>query len=161
MSSNVYTKGWVKSPSATLGQFTIGTDSANPIELTHRIEYQVAGNSDRAAVRGGAFTVAAEPPISIGPPLRCGPWVAIYDTSAPRGHRRVTYAVQGSVHIPARFAIDWIKVDKQGKYFDGDGSIVKDWYGYGAEVVAVSDSVVAATREGVRESAPLITTPAS
>jgi len=137
------------------------TLGANPIGLTHRIEYQAAGNSDRASVQGGAFTVDSEPPISIGPPLRGGPWVAIYDASWPHGHRRVTYAVQGSAHIPGRFAIDWIKVDKQGRYFVGDGSVVRDWYGYGAEVLAVSDSVVAATRDGVAESATLIKNPAS
>src|SRR3984957_13583743 len=38
---------------------------------------------------------------------------------------------------------------------------VRDWYGYGAEVLAVSDSVVAATRDGVAESATLIKNPAS
>jgi len=134
----------------------LGTSGIDPIRLTHRIEYQVSGQPDRASVQGGALTVNADPPVSIGPPLHGGPWVAIYDTSWERGHRRVPYAVQGSVHIPGRFAIDWIKVDKQGRYFAGDGSIVKDWYGYGAEILAVADSVVAATRDGVPESATLI-----
>jgi murein DD-endopeptidase len=139
----------------------LGMSGANAIGLTHRIEYQPAGHSDRASVQGGAFTVSTEPPVSVGPPLRGGPWVAIYDTSWERGHRRVPYAVQGSAHIPGRFAIDWVKVDKNGKYFNGDGSIVEDWYGYGAEVLAVADSVVAATRDGVPEGAALIENPAS
>jgi len=56
------------------------------------------------------------------------------------------------VHIPGRFAIDWIKVERNGKYFDRDGSIVADWHGYGAEVLAVADSIVATTRDGVAES---------
>jgi murein DD-endopeptidase len=137
----------------------LGTADADPIALTHRIEYQLSGTSGRAAVQGGAFTVSAEPPVSVGPPLRGGPWVAIYGTSWERGHRRVPYAIQGSVHIPGRFAIDWIKVDKKGKYFDGDGSNVRDWYGYGAEVLAVTDGVVAATRDGMSESATLIKNP--
>lgn len=139
----------------------LGMSGANAIGLTHRIEYQASGHWDRTSVQGGAFTVSAVQPVSIRPPLHGGPWVAIYDTSWERGHRRVPYALQGSVHIPGRFAIDWIKVDKNGKYFDGDGSIVKDWYGYGAEVLAVADSVVAATRDGVPESATLIKNPAS
>jgi len=52
------------------------------------------------------------------------------------------------------------KVDEQGKYFDGDGLNVKDWYGYGAEVLAVMDGVVAATRDGYPESATLAKNPA-
>jgi murein DD-endopeptidase len=138
-------------PLATLG--------APPIALRHRIEYQASETSDRASVQGGAFTLSTEPPVAVGPPLRGGPWVAIYDASWERGHRRVPYAVQGRVHIPGRFAIDWIKVDKNGKYFDGDGSNVKDWYGYGAEVLAVLNSVVAATRDGLPESAMLAKDP--
>jgi murein DD-endopeptidase len=130
------------------------------VTLSHRIEYQASERPGRASVQGGAFTLSAEPPVSIGPPLRGGPWVAIYDTSWERGHRRVAYAVQGSVHIPGRFAIDWIKVDKKGKYFDGDGSRVRDWYGYGAEVLAVADSIVVATRDGMPESATLAKNPA-
>jgi murein DD-endopeptidase len=133
---------------------------APPSTLTHRIEYQAPARADRAFVQGGVFKVSTEPPLAVGPPLRGGPWAAIYDASWERGHRRVPYAVQGSVHIPGRFAIDWIKVDERGKYFDGDGSNVKDWYGYGAEVLAVMDGVVAATRDGVPESAKLVINPA-
>jgi len=39
---------------------------------------------------------------SLSPPLRGGPWVAIHNASWELGHRRVPYAVQGSVHIPGR-----------------------------------------------------------
>jgi murein DD-endopeptidase len=129
---------------------------ATSITASHRVEYEAPGTSNRAAVEGGAFTANMERISSIGPPLRGGPWVAIYDASWKRGHRRVPYAVEGSVHIPGRFAIDWIKVDKSGKYFDGNGSNVKDWYGYGAEVLAVADGVVTATRDGVPESSTLL-----
>jgi murein DD-endopeptidase len=137
------------------------TSDANSIALTHRLEYQATGQPNRASVLGGTFTINAEPPISIGPPVRGGLWVAIYNTSWPRGHRRVPYSVEGSVHIPGRFAIDWIKVDKQGKYFDADGSNVRDWYGYSSEVLAVKDGTIVAARDGVPESATLVTNPAS
>jgi murein DD-endopeptidase len=134
----------------------IATHGANPFAVRHRVEYQASGSSDHASVEGGTFAPSAERLSSIGPPLRGGPWVAIYNTSWERGHRRVPYAVDGSVHIPGRFAIDWIKVDTNGKYFNGDGSTIKDWYGYGAEVLAVSDGIVAATRDNVAESLTLV-----
>jgi murein DD-endopeptidase len=137
----------------------VGMVGANPTKLRHRIEYLVLGESDRASAQGGAFTVSAEQPVSIGPPLRGGPWVAVYGTSWERGHRRMLYAASGSAHIPGRFAVDWIKVNESGKYFHGDGSNVKDWNGYGAEVLAVADGVVAATRDDVPESVTLVKNP--
>ena|ERR1700683_62859 len=77
-----------------------------------------------------------------------------------RGHQRVLYAVAGRVHIPGRVVIECSKVDKEGRYFRGDGSNIRDWYGYGAEVLAVMASAVAATRDGVPKSPTLIKNPA-
>lgn len=128
--------------------------------LTHRIEYEVRSEvPELAVVEGGAFRIRDEPRLSLGPPLRGGSWAAIYNATWERGHRRVLFAVQGSVHIPGRFAIDWIKVERNGKYFDRDGSRVADWYGYGAEVLAVADSIVATTRDGVAESSVVAENP--
>jgi murein DD-endopeptidase len=125
--------------------------------LIHRIEFDVLSKTpERAVVEGGALKIRHEPLQSLGPPLRGGPWVAVYNASWELGHRRVPYAVQGSVHIPGRFAIDWMKVDKNGKYFDNNGSKVSDWYGYGADVLAVTDSIVAATRDGIAEQSTVV-----
>jgi murein DD-endopeptidase len=121
--------------------------------LTHEIEFEVQStNRERAAVEGGNFVIHNEPMAIIGAPLRGGPWVAVYNESWELGHRRVLYAIKGRVHVPGRFAIDWMKVDTNGKYFQGDGSKVTDWFGYGAEVIAVSDGVVVATRDGIAEN---------
>jgi murein DD-endopeptidase MepM/ murein hydrolase activator NlpD len=136
------------------------TLGASSIALTHRIEYGAVSNSgQRLVLQGGAFIVRNEPRVTLGSPLHGGPWIAVYDASWERGHRRVPFAIQGSVHVPGRFAIDWIKVDKEGKYFYGDGTKVVDWYGYGAEVLAVADSVVAATRDYLAESATVLKNP--
>ena len=128
--------------------------AAAPRTLSHKVEYELR-SGDAAVVEGGAFRVGNEPLLSLGPPLRGGPWAAIYHPSWERGHRRVAYAVQGSVHIPGRFAIDWIKVDQNGRYFDADGAKVSDWFGYGAEVLAVADGTVVAARDGIAESATI------
>jgi murein DD-endopeptidase len=125
--------------------------------LTHRIEFEVLStNSERTIVEGGQLVVRNEPTATIGPPLRGGPWVAIYNEAWELGHRRVLYAVNGRVHVPGRFAIDWVKVDKNGKYFEADGSKVTDWFGYGAEVIAVSDAVVAFAQDEVAESSLVV-----
>ncbi|WP_158628716.1 M23 family metallopeptidase [Dyella choica] len=118
--------------------------------ITQRISYATS-SGQTFSVDGGAFAVDTRKPLQLGPPLRGGPWVAIYDARWERGHRRVMYAIDGSVHIPARFAIDWIRVGAHGGYARGDGAAPSQWFGYGAQVLAVADAVVASTGEGIPE----------
>src|SRR5690606_40933175 len=55
------------------------------------------------------------------------------------GHRRYIYAVEGEATIPGRYAIDWILLDDNGRYVAGDGNVVANRFGYGAEVLSVAD----------------------
>lgn len=104
-------------------------------------------------ISGGAATpeTAALPRLS--PPLRGGPWVAVYDPGMERGHRRVFYATDGSATLPGRFAIDWMKVDTRGKLSSGDANIPANHYGFGAEVLAVADGTIVALRDDVPDPA--------
>lgn len=128
-----------------------------PRALTHRVGYVVAGGDANAAfvVEGARTPVADAPPLALGPPLRGGPWAAIHAPEWPRGHRRVLYAVDGRVRIPGRFAIDWVKLDAGGRSAHGDADRVANSLGYGADVLAVADAVVAAVRDDVAESATI------
>jgi len=122
-----------------------------PAALDHRVEYDLAGTP--AVADPVRVAVPSVPPLHLGPPLRGGPWVAIHDPSWPRGHRRVFYTVDGRTRIPGRYAIDWMKVDAAGRTSRGDDDQVRSWFGYGADVIAVADGVIAATRDDFRESA--------
>jgi murein DD-endopeptidase MepM/ murein hydrolase activator NlpD len=120
----------------------------------HRLEHMLAYrslNDESHVVRGGEFSAASAKPIVLGPPLRGGPWAAIYSAAWARGHRRVLYTVNGKVHIPGRFAIDWIKLDNAGKHARGGGSRPADWYGYGEQVLAVADATVADAQDDMDE----------
>jgi hypothetical protein len=55
----------------------------------------------------------------------------------------------GKARIPARYAIDWIKLGADGSRARGDESRVASWHGHGAEVLAVADAVVADARDDV------------
>lgn len=125
-----------------------------PRALEHRIAYHVADEDPRqpAVVQGAHVPVQTEPPMVLTPPLRGGPWAAVYNPSWERGHRRVVYAIDGRARIPGRHAIDWFLLDAEGRFARGDQDAVTSWYGYGADVLAVADSVVAATRNDVVES---------
>ena len=102
-----------------------------PDVLGHRVSFELltATGREPGAIDGGEVAVRRETPIALDPPLRGGPWAAVYDPSSVGGHRRAIFAVNGRARIPARFAIDFVKLSD-------------DTRGYGADVLAVSDAAV-------------------
>ncbi|MPZ19151.1 MAG: peptidoglycan DD-metalloendopeptidase family protein [Luteitalea sp.] len=125
--------------------------------MAHRVEYTNAGAA--GTVQGAHIQVRDESPPVLGPPLRGGPWAAIHHPSWARGHRRFLYAVDGRARIPGRFAIDWVRLDAKGRKARGDQDVIANWLGYGADVLAVANATVAATRDNVAESARISTHP--
>jgi murein DD-endopeptidase len=121
-----------------------------PRVLRHRVRY-LSGRA-AAEVEGGEITVRARERRALGPPLRGGPWAAVYAWEWSRGHRRVFYTLDGRARLPGRFAIDWVRQDERGRTERGDADIVENSLGYGAEVLAVADARVAAVRDGIAES---------
>lgn len=134
-------------------EFSLGGRTP-PGTLHHRITCTSARSAEHAAitVEGAHTDLAREPPVVLGPPLRGGPWVAIHEPSWERGHRRMLYAVDGRARLPGRYAIDFIRLDPEGRYTRGDEDRIDHWYGYAAEVLAVADAVVASVRDDVAES---------
>jgi len=112
----------------------LALDEGTPVPdvLRHRVSFELstATGPEAGAIEGGAIAVRRGTPIVLDPPLRGGPWVAIYDPSSVGGHRRAIFAIDGRARIPARFAVDWVKLSD-------------DTHGYGADVLAVSDATVA------------------
>lgn len=56
--------------------------------------------------------------------------------------------------ICQRFAIDFMRLDEQGRAQTGDGTRNHDYPGYGQEVVSVADARVLSVIDGVAENAP-------
>ena len=123
-------------------------------QLVHRLRFETSGKQvdSTDAVTMGVVTLLKAPTLILGSPLGSGNWAAIYDPVWRNGHRRVIYTLNGHAGIPGRYAIDFIKLDSQGRLSNGDEDVVKDWYGYGAEVLAVADGVVASTRDDFQET---------
>jgi murein DD-endopeptidase len=103
-------------------------------------------------VVGGPTRVSGEARM-IGPPLRGGPWWAANGPSNNSGHRRTLIAVDGRARIPERFASDWAR-EENGDLFKGDSSKNSSYYGYGAEVLAVSDGTVVSVSDYLVENVP-------
>ncbi|WP_448140597.1 M23 family metallopeptidase [Sphingopyxis fribergensis] len=114
---------------------------------------KVGADNASFTTSGGAATAAPTDLPRLSPPLRGGPWVAVYDPGMERGHRRVFYATEGSATLPGRFAIDFMKADTGGKLSSGDANIPANHYGFGAEVLAVADGTIVGIRDDVPDPA--------
>ncbi len=136
---------------------TLPAGARVPRRLTHRLAYEavLSHTHEPGEVSGGNVAVEQRAPVTLSPPLRGGPWVAIYDAAVPRGHRRVLFALDGKARIPARFAIDWFRLDAHGHHARDDEQDVANWLGYGEDVLAVADGTVVATRNDYPESRSL------
>lgn len=133
---------------------TVPVASMAATHLIHHVVYTDA-NAREASVDAAGLVSRAPASTTLGPPLRGGPWVAIYDARWERGHRRVIYTTGGQAKVPGRFAIDWIRVGPHGGFAKDKGELPAQWYGYGADVLAVADAAVASTGEGIAEPASL------
>lgn len=129
-------------------------------QIAHRIVFVDLSSGEKHSIQGIPLDLKKQKEVILGPPLGSGNWAAVYEPVWERGHRRVVYTVDGKARIPGRYAIDFIMLDNQGRYAKGDEDFIKNWYGYGVDVLAVSNGVVASARDDFSESPTLSGHPA-
>ena len=138
---------WVTLPRAT----------AAPAILRHRLTVSGADSTGKATTDTvGRFLVpvhAAEP-LVLSAPFTGGPWVALDGPSNTSSHRRTALPLDGQARIGQRFATDWVQLGTDGRGFHGDSLVNRNWYGYGATVIAVADGIVTGTKDGIIENVP-------
>jgi Peptidase family M23 len=90
----------------------------------------------------------------IGPPLEGGRWVALNGCCDANGaHRPSSQTVNGGLYFAQRFAIDWMRLDNQGRLTDG-GASNDSYAAYGADVLAVADGTVVAVADTLEDQKP-------
>lgn len=136
---------------------TLPLEQPLPAKLSHRISL----SQPSVTLTSDILSIDPTPLLELGPPLRGGTWAALYDPAMERGHRRVLYTVEGRARLPGRFAVDFVGVDAKGQTHRGTGERPADYFGHGADVLAVSDGVVVATRDDFTEPAKLADAPDS
>ena len=126
-----------------------------PASVRHRITIsQGAGDSVRTHVlEGGASSVTREIAV-LGPPLRGDGWLAANGPDAQTGHRRALIPVEGTAAIGQRFAIDYVKMDENGRRFTADSLKNESYYAEGVDALAVADGIVASVKDGIPENIP-------
>jgi murein DD-endopeptidase MepM/ murein hydrolase activator NlpD len=131
-----------------------------PHSLRHKLSVAFSRNEgkvEEATLDISGPEVTQPAPIEIAAPFKPGLWFAGNGPSNMSVHRRALLVFDGQARIAQRFAIDWMKVNDDGKLVHDDPKSNRNWYGYGAEVMAVADAVVAAVKDGISENIPLST----
>jgi murein DD-endopeptidase len=131
---------------------------AVPHSLRHRFLFTIADSGDKSEERmmeAARIHIPKEAPVVISAPLQDGNWAAGNGPSNGSIHRRALIPVSGQARIAQRLAIDWVQLGDDGKAWHGGSQENQNWYGYGAEVLAVADGVVAEVKDGIPENVPL------
>jgi Peptidase family M23 len=149
-------------PSGSLGtviDIVLPADNV-PVRLDHRISYR-PGTSELESlvgtreIIGPALEVDTQTPTTIASPLEGPGWLNANSCCVPEAPHRVSRIAVGGNSIKKfeQFAIDWVQT-RNGRVFDGDGAHNEQWYGFGADVLAVADGSVAAVFDGMPNQLP-------
>lgn len=99
--------------------------------------------------------LSSQAPIVLSPPFKGDGWVDANGCCLEIGpHRFVTNPMNGTLDPSEQFAIDWIKIDSQGKAFRGDGKKPEQWLCYGTELLAVADGTVVEVMRDLPDEPP-------
>ncbi len=134
--------------------------SAVPHRVLHRIDLLAADSPGATTPSPLHYTVASynlrdgSIPV-LGPPLAGKGWVAANGCCIPDlVHRGSIQTVNGGFFASQRFAIDWMRLDKQGRFVHGDPLNNADYSDFKAKVLAVADGTVVSTLDGLPNQVP-------
>lgn len=136
-------------------QLTFNKLADVPRTFRHRLLFKPDNDkieSDENTVEGARVVVKRSAPLVVGAPLRGEGWLAASGLSNMSGHRRTVTVLDGKVRVPQRFATDWVKLGADGKLFHDSPTQNANWYGYGTDVLAVANAVVAEVKDGIPEN---------
>jgi Peptidase family M23 len=104
---------------------------------------------------GVPVPVTAQPAVMLSPPVRGPRWVAGNGCcDAITAHRGATLAIDGTVHVPERFAIDFVQLDGTDRLYSGPPTDNASFRYFGDDVLAVADGTVVTVVDGMPEQTP-------
>jgi hypothetical protein len=133
----------------------VATGGQAPPRISHRVLVQLQGK--KMALLTAPTEVTETLPVVLAPPLK-GIWLVGQGVDphvkSTEGHNRLLYPQMGAIRMPQRFATDWVKLGNDRKVFVGDSSKNESYYGWGEEVYAVADGVIAEIQNDIPENIP-------
>jgi hypothetical protein len=105
-----------------------------PPAIAHRVVMSAPGSDDKPmefTVTSAPLRLSCEAVMVLSPPFRGDGWVNGNGCCKEIGpHRFVMNSINGALRPTEEFAIDWVRVDAQGRIFHDDPKDVKNWYDY-------------------------------
>ncbi|MBV9303842.1 MAG: M23 family metallopeptidase [Acidobacteriaceae bacterium] len=116
-----------------------------PLFFSHHLFVEVA---DLGQNTHNAFTipvpVSCEKAVTLRPPLAGAGWFDANGCCAiVNGHRSAVIHLNGDLWVPEQFAIDWLRLDAEGRCCNGDPADLKSWQYYGVPIYAAASGTVA------------------
>ena len=109
----------------------------------------------RFSFTGVRTQVSTARPLSIEPPLRGPGWLNANGCCLPiGGHRGGTLAVDGTLHVGERYAIDFVGLDDENRLFDGPVHELSSYDFYGAPVRSATGGRVVEVLDDQPEQVP-------
>jgi hypothetical protein len=138
---------------------TFESDGDIPAALAHRIETK-GQSAFSTEVRPSSYIAAnlslsGQAPPVLSPPLRGEGWISAEGCCSPASHHvNGVFAINGHFAVGQRFAIDYIRIDDEGRLVAGDPTQEESWIGYRAPVLAAADGIVVSSLDELPNQAP-------
>lgn len=144
---------------------TFPAEDTVPRELAHRFELTFQGAADpqtgvvpdaqQIDFVGVPTDVDTRAPVVVSPPLAGSGWVVGNGCcDALDSHRGATLAIDGTIRVPERFAIDFVQLGPNGALAQGDPTTNESFGYFGDEVLAAAPGKVVRIQDGLEEQTP-------
>jgi hypothetical protein len=127
-----------------------------PSRIKHRLTFkQGQGPVTEVTGIGGLLRVSDVQPIVLGPPFKGDGWLNANGCCTQIGpHRYTILPSNGTLRGPEHYAIDFIRLDAQGRSAVGDTKKLENWPYYKVEVLAAGAGKVTTAVDGMKDEVP-------
>lgn len=130
-----------------------------PGRLSHRVVTTPLAANDtpagpRQATVGAGTPVARDRPVVITPPLSGPGYVNGNGCCGLGAHRRALFTFDGRRHLSQRFAIDWLQLDDEERWWSGDPTQNRSFEVFGEPIIAASPGKVVSVRSDLPQNTP-------
>ena len=137
---------------------TFNRRAAVPSRLVHRlVTTPLTGGTPSgpsAATVGARTRVIRSKPVVITPPLSGPGYVDANGCCGLGAHVRALFTFDGRRYLSQRFAIDWVRLDQSGRWWNGDPSKNRDFAVFGDRIIAAAPGKVVSTRDDLPQNTP-------
>jgi Peptidase family M23 len=137
---------------------TVKRRAALPGALAHEVSLSATlpdGETYSFTGEVGRFATGSREPIALSPPFRGGTWVADEGCCTnPTHHRRSLLGINGDLLGVNRFAIDWVRLDRQHRAWVGDPFRLDGYPSYRQRVISAAPGTVVNLRDGLPDNQP-------